>query len=141
MALLLEDCLLFNGESDLTDERFERGSKIGRNIRDSGAQGLLDVAFLHPIRLIANALGTPGTASRRSFHGPGMLNFDLALLRNFRFKEASQLQFRFEAFNAFNHANFFGPASVQGEILDSNFGYVIKAQPPRLVQIALKLTF
>ena len=52
-----------------------------------------------------------------------------------------QAQFRFEAFNAFNHAQFFGPAAVQGEILDSNFGYVIKAQPPRLVQIALKLTF
>lgn len=45
--------------SDLTDERFERGSKIGRNIRDIGAQALLDVAFSHPIRLIANALGTP----------------------------------------------------------------------------------
>ena len=45
--------------SDLTDERFERGSKIGRNIRSEGAQDLLDVAFRHPIRLIANALGTP----------------------------------------------------------------------------------
>src|SRR5688572_24056025 len=45
--------------SDLTDERFERGSKIGRNIRDEGAKDLLDVAFAHPIRLIANALGTP----------------------------------------------------------------------------------
>jgi NAD(P)H-dependent flavin oxidoreductase YrpB (nitropropane dioxygenase family) len=45
--------------SDLTDERFERGSKIGRNIRDSAAQEMLDVAFSHPIRLIANALGPP----------------------------------------------------------------------------------
>ncbi len=45
--------------SDLTDERFERGSKIGRNIRDSVAQEMLEVAFAHPIRLIANALGTP----------------------------------------------------------------------------------
>ncbi len=45
--------------ADLTDERFERGSKIGRNIRDQGAQDLLDVALSHPIGLIANALGTP----------------------------------------------------------------------------------
>jgi NAD(P)H-dependent flavin oxidoreductase YrpB (nitropropane dioxygenase family) len=45
--------------SDLTDDRFARGSKIGRNIRDEGAQSLLDVALSHPIRLIANALGTP----------------------------------------------------------------------------------
>ena len=47
--------------SDLTDERFERGSKIGRNIREEGAQDLLDVALSHPIALIANALGTPPT--------------------------------------------------------------------------------
>ena len=88
-----------------------------------------------------NALGEPGTASRRSFYGPGEINFDLALLRNFKVSERKQLQFRLEAFNAFNHAQFFGPNSVQGEILDSNFGQVIKAQPPRLVQIALKFTF
>ncbi len=31
-----------------------------------------------------NALGEPGTASRRSFFGPGEMNFDLALLRNFK---------------------------------------------------------
>jgi NAD(P)H-dependent flavin oxidoreductase YrpB (nitropropane dioxygenase family) len=45
--------------SDLTDEKFARGSKIGKNIRDEGAQSLLDVALSHPIKLIANALGTP----------------------------------------------------------------------------------
>ncbi len=88
-----------------------------------------------------NALGEPGTASRRSFAGPGEMNFDLDLLRNFKVTETKQLQFRFEAFNAFNHAQFFGPKSVQGEILDANFGYVINAQPPRLVQVALKFLF
>jgi len=97
--------------------------------------------FFNIAAFTQNALGEPGTASRRSFSGPGEANFDLALLRNFKIKERGQLQFRFEAFNTFNHAQFFGPAAVQGEILDSNFGYVIHAQPPRLVQIALKLTF
>jgi NAD(P)H-dependent flavin oxidoreductase YrpB (nitropropane dioxygenase family) len=47
--------------SDLTDERFSRGSKIGLNIREQSAQTLLDVALSHPIALIANALGTPPT--------------------------------------------------------------------------------
>jgi hypothetical protein len=88
-----------------------------------------------------NALGTPGNASRRSFYGPGMLNFDLALLKNFVFSESRALQFRLEAFNAFNHAQFFGPAAVNGDVDSALFGQVVHAAPPRLVQAALKFTF
>ena len=88
-----------------------------------------------------NALGTPGTASRRSFYGPGMLNFDIALLRTFRLTEAKSLQFRLESFNTFNHAQFFGAAAVDGGIDDNLFGQVVRAAPPRLMQIALKFTF
>jgi len=88
-----------------------------------------------------NAIGTAGDASRRSFSGPGELNFDLALLRNFKFSETRALQFRLESFNTFNHAQFFGPASVNGDISSALFGQVVKAQPPRLLQLALKYTF
>jgi hypothetical protein len=88
-----------------------------------------------------NAIGTPGNAGRRSFASPGQLNFDLALLRNFRFSEAKALQFRLESFNTFNHAQFFGPASVEGDFDSALFGHVVKAAPPRLIQIALKFTF
>ena len=35
------------------------GTLLGDNMKDSGAKALLDVAFAHPISLIANALGTP----------------------------------------------------------------------------------
>ena len=35
------------------------GTRFGSNIREAGATALLDVAFAHPIGLIANALGTP----------------------------------------------------------------------------------
>lgn len=88
-----------------------------------------------------NALGTPGNASRRSFYGPGEVNFDLALLKNFNLKESRQLQFRLETFNTFNHAQFFGPVAVQGDIDSNTFGQVINAAPPRLVQLAAKITF
>ena len=88
-----------------------------------------------------NALGTPGNASRRSFAGPGELNFDLALLRNFRFSESKALQFRLESFNTFNHAQFYGPAiRLEGDY-GASPGHVVKAQPPRLIQIALKFTY
>ena len=88
-----------------------------------------------------NVLGTPGTASRRSFYGPGVLNFDLALHKRFQFDERRTLEFRMEAFNAFNHAQFFGPVAVNGDIDSNLFGQAVRAAPPRLVQLALKFTF
>ena len=88
-----------------------------------------------------NALGTPGNASRRSFYGPGMFNFDLALEKSFQFSESKALQFRVETFNTFNHTQFFGAAAVNGNINSPLFGQVVKAAPPRLMQAAVKFTF
>jgi hypothetical protein len=88
-----------------------------------------------------NALGTAGDASRRYFHGPGMENFDIALLKNLRLTESKSVQFRVEAFNVFNHAQFFGPQSVDGNISSSTFGQVVSAAAPRLLQAGVKFTF
>jgi hypothetical protein len=88
-----------------------------------------------------NALGTPGNASRRYFHGPGMENFDMALLKNLRLTESKSLQFRLEGFNVFNHAQFFGPRAVDGNISSANFGQVVSAAAPRLVQAGVKFIF
>jgi Carboxypeptidase regulatory-like domain len=88
-----------------------------------------------------NELGEPGTASRRFFHGPGALNFDLALLKTFTVSGEKTLQFRIEAFNAFNHAQFFGPTAVDGGISTPLFGQVVNAAPPRVMQAALKFLF
>ena len=76
-----------------------------------------------------------------AFHGPGMFNTDLALLRNFHISESNVLQFRLETFNLFNHAQFFGPAAVNGNVDSALFGQVVNAAPPRLMQLALKYTF
>ena len=97
--------------------------------------------YFNPAAFTESALGTPGNASRRSFYGPGEFNTDLALLKNFKFAEKKGAEFRIEAFNVFNHAEFFGPASVQGNIDSPLFGEVVKAAAPRLVQAALKITF
>ena len=88
-----------------------------------------------------NLPGTPGSAKRRSFSGPGMDNYDMALLKSVRLTESKSLQFRFEAFNVFNHAQFFGPQSVDGNINSSGFGQVVSADPPRLVQLGAKFFF
>jgi hypothetical protein len=41
-----------------------------------------------------------------------MQNFDLALSKSVPLSESYTLLFRIEAFNAFNHAQFFGPNTV-----------------------------
>jgi hypothetical protein len=89
----------------------------------------------------ANALGTPGNASRRYFYGPGSFNTDLALLKSFPLSETKALQLRLETFNVFNHPQFFGPQAVNGNISSPLFGEVVKAAPPRLMQLAVKFTF
>jgi len=88
-----------------------------------------------------NALGTPGNASRRYFYGPGSFNTDLALLKSVPLSETKALQLRLETFNVFNHTQFFGPQSVNGNISSPLFGEVVKAAPPRLMQLAVKFTF
>ena len=88
------------------------------------------------------SLGQLGNARRRFFYGPGINNFDLQLTKNLRLTESKSLDFRAETFNAFNHAQFYGPASVDGEVEDTQtFGRVISAVDPRLIQLALKFTF
>jgi hypothetical protein len=88
-----------------------------------------------------NQLGTFGTSSRRFFYGPGIDNCDVALRKLTRVTESSSLEFRIELFNAFNHAQFDGANSVDGNISDATFGQILKSQPGRVGQAALKFVF
>lgn len=83
--------------------------------------------------------GTFGTAHRRFFHGPGLDNTDMALLRDFHIHESNTVQFRAEAFNIFNHAQFNNPGGNYSN--PSGFGYVNSANAPRILQIAVKYEF
>jgi hypothetical protein len=86
--------------------------------------------------------GQLGDAARRTFQGPGIENFDMQLSKNVRLRGESQsLDIRVEAFNVFNHAQFYGPQAVSGEINDPNFGRIVSAAAPRLIQVAMKLHF
>jgi len=87
------------------------------------------------------ALGQMGTAARRLFYGPGIANSDLALLKRLDLTESKSLQFRVEAFNVTNHAQFYGAAAVSGNISSPSFGRVVSAADPRLLQVAVKFYF
>ena len=45
--------------ADIDDDARVRGMGFGDNMRPEGSRKLVDVAFSHPIKLIANALGVP----------------------------------------------------------------------------------
>ena len=86
----------------------------------------------------APAPGFFGTAGNGSIRGPGLVTFDMALYKDFRFGEHRTLQFRGELFNIFNHTNF---NSVNTTFGSSGFGNVTSALDPRIVEFALRFHF
>ncbi|HXZ41547.1 MAG TPA: carboxypeptidase-like regulatory domain-containing protein [Terriglobales bacterium] len=94
-----------------------------------------------PAAFITETLGQLGNVPRRFFYGPGISNFDLTLTKKLKVTESKAFEFRLEAFNAFNHAQFYGAAAVDGEVNDPHFGQIVSAASPRLVQLAAKFTF
>jgi len=86
-------------------------------------------------------LGTLGNTRRRFFSGPGLENLDATVSREFSMRENRSVEFRVEAFNVVNHAQFFGPATVEGNISSGTFGQAVSAMSPRLMQIALRYRF
>ena len=79
-----------------------------------------------------------GTAGRNILIGDGTSNVDFSLLKNFRLRESSLIQFRFEMFNAFNHPTFGFPAS---SIDVATAGQVTSASTARQLQFGLKVLF
>ncbi|HLH19590.1 MAG TPA: TonB-dependent receptor [Bryobacteraceae bacterium] len=64
---------------------------------------------LNPAAFADAAAGHQGTLGRNAIEGFGMWQIDLALRREFVFKEKRRLQLRVEAFNLTNHASFADP--------------------------------
>lgn len=56
----------------IADEAIARGSRMSQSIQHDGAQALLEVAFAHPIGLIANALGPPPAYMIEQARGHGV---------------------------------------------------------------------
>ena len=85
-----------------------------------------------------NALGTFGNAGRNSLRGPDYQTLDLGLHKTFTITNRVRTQFRLEAFNALNRANFNIP---EGNRSSGNFGRITSAQDPRILQLALRTWF
>jgi hypothetical protein len=82
--------------------------------------------------------GQFGNAGRNIVRAPGFADVDVSAMKNFRLTEGVTLQFRAESFNVANHPNFALPVA---DIASPNFGHILQAGPPRLMQFALKLLY
>jgi hypothetical protein len=91
-----------------------------------------------------NAINTFGNSAKNLMFGPREFGMDAAIMKNWSLVKGSNLQFRWEAFNATNHPSFANPSVDYGNTVGwGNYGIIgnVGNIAPRVMQGALKLTF
>ncbi|HEX4273807.1 MAG TPA: carboxypeptidase regulatory-like domain-containing protein [Bryobacteraceae bacterium] len=121
-------------DNALTGQSNQRPNLIGNAIpADQNVnQWLLPAAFQ------SAPAGTYGNLGINRFEGPGSLQFDMGLSRLFPIREQKKIELRGEAFNVLNRLN---PSNPTSALNSANFGKILAASDPRIIQLALKLVF
>ncbi len=85
-------------------------------------------------------LGTYGNSPRNNITGPGIFNFDMSIIRNFRFATSKSIQFRLEAFNVLNQPVWNDPNTSMANL--AQFGTITSTRKPmRELQLGMKFVF
>ena len=123
-------------DASLTGVNVDRPNLTG----DPYVHGQPRKIVLNPASFTANTAGNYGNTRPYQFLGPTYANLDGAIVRFFPIHEATQLQFRSECFDCFNHPNLPGPTAARNS---SSFGQITTTTPyaPRILQFSLKLDF
>ena len=121
-------------DNSLTGVNLDRPNVIG----DPYLRDLNTRHWLNGSSFVANAVGTFGNVGALSVKGPGYFDVDVSLSRSFRIMEGQKLAVRAEFFNALNHTNFSNPTN---SLQSSNFGVILAASDPRILQFSMKYTF
>lgn len=79
-----------------------------------------------------------GNLARNAVFGPGLINFDIGIGKNFAFAERVRLQVRADMLNAFNHTNYSG---VDTNIKSASFGRITGTNGAREVQLSGRFSF
>ena len=95
--------------------------------------------FFNPSCFASPPPGELGNADRTPLFGPGFVNTDFSVIKDFPIRESMKLQFRAEVFNIFNQVQFGQPGT---DLASPGFGQITgTVNNPRLIQFALKLLF
>ncbi|MBI3950583.1 MAG: carboxypeptidase regulatory-like domain-containing protein [Acidobacteria bacterium] len=98
--------------------------------------------FFDTSAFVLNPLGRFGTAGRNIIRGPGINDWSMSFFKNTSIRwfkaEGATMQLGAEFFNIFNHPQFETVGAVFGS---ANFGRVLSALDPRIVQFRLKISY
>src|SRR5262249_48411546 len=122
-------------DNSLTGQGYDRPNRTSGNLYPASKGVAL---WLSPGAFTANALGTFGNLGRGVATGPGNLTLDVSVSRRFALLERLTLEARFEAFNVINHTNLNDPVQ---NFSAANFGAILGAGDPRILQFAVKFHF
>jgi hypothetical protein len=125
------------------------GSNLGPNGRPDAVSANYYPAYksvadwLNPNAFTVVPAGYYGNEPLGVLLGPGIVDFDMALYKDFHFHETAFIEFRAEAFNVFNHPNFNNPnASVnENGTVNASYGAITSAKDPRIMELALRFEF
>ncbi len=114
----------------------------------AAAAGTFGPLYYNPAAFAIPTGLTFGNVGRDTLYLPGRLNFDFGLFKRFAFTERTGLDFKWEAFNVFNHTQFGTCASgggctspISSSLGSSNFLHLTHAHDPRRMQFGLRLYF
>jgi hypothetical protein len=121
-------------DNSLTGIGLDRPNVVGNPY----VRNLSTLQWVTPSAFVPNPIGTFGNAGNDSLEGPGAVNVDVALSREFNVRERMRFELRFEAFNLANHPNFSNPDNF---LSDSTFGQIQSDAGPRILQFAARFQF
>ena len=132
-----------NSNTGSTRDRPDRAFSLDDNVIVTTVKPVIQsrtdkTVYLDPAAFSVPARGTFGNYPRNYFSGPGTNNWDLMLGKNFR-REAVDVQFRAEFYNAFNHPSLNQPNRY---VDTKSFGTITSTLlQNRQIQFGLKITY
>jgi len=113
------------------------GGGASRNIRRPGLvpgvnpylEGAGKTRFLNPAAFSVPAAGSFGNLGRNALHGPSLVQLDVALHKRFSLAEKNDIEFRAEAYNLLNRANFANPPATLPNALGTGGNQIQPGQP------------
>jgi len=124
-------------DNNLDGDWPDRPNQVGSPYAvDRSTRALAREHWINTAAFVENPIGTSGNVGRNALYAPGTWNVDFSILRDFVISEKyGRFQFRSEFFNIANNPNLGCPRT---NLQSGNFGKLMCAGSPRLIQFGLK---